>query len=231
MQNSQVYSKVVAIDGPCGGGKSSLARKLAQKLNMTYIDTGAMYRALAYWARNLQISFNDVGQIVVMLKSVNLVYGQSEESLIEINGENLTEKIRLHEVSGWASEISKINEVRNYLVDFQRRLGKQTFCVMEGRDIGSIVFPDAYCKIYLTATIEERARRRLQQLTPHNSGLTLEQVMMDVKKRDEADINRPVAPLIKAEDAVVLDTTNISEEEVLLKLAELVSIAQKKLKA
>jgi cytidylate kinase len=231
MQNSQSYSKVVAIDGPCGGGKSSLARKLAQKLNMTYIDTGAMYRALAYWARNSQISFNDVSQIVVMLKSVNLVYGQSEESLIEINGENLTEKIRLHEVSGWASEISKINEVRNYLVDFQRRLGRQTFCVMEGRDIGSIVFPDSYCKIYLTASIEERARRRLQQLTPHNSGLTLEQVMMDVKKRDEADINRAVAPLIKASDAIILDTTHMNEEEVLVHLANLVEQAQKKLSA
>jgi cytidylate kinase len=190
-----------------------------------------MYRALAFWAHHLKISFSDVASIIAMLKDVKIVYGQSEETLIEINGVNLTEKIRLHEVSGWASEISKINEVRNYLVEFQRRLGKQTFCVMEGRDIGSIVFPDAYCKIYLTATIEERARRRLQQLTPHNSGLTLEQVMLDVKKRDEADINRPVAPLIKAHDAVVLDTTNISEEEVLLKLAELVSTAQKKLKA
>ena len=155
---------VIAIDGPSGSGKSTCAKLLAKELGLLYIDTGAMYRALGLWAQMNQVPFDDHEKINELLQNINLKYGVNESTLIEIDGQNLTEKIREHEVSKLASIISQIPSVREYLVNFQRTLATTKVCVMEGRDIGSVVFPEAFCKFFITTASELRANRRLAEL-------------------------------------------------------------------
>lgn len=211
------YQNVIAIDGPSGSGKSTLARRLAQELNVVYIDTGAMFRALAYYADLKQIAFEEGQQMREFLSSLSMIYGQSEEVLISINGMDLTQKIREHQVSKLASIISKLPCVRAFLLDFQRQLAQNTLCVMEGRDIGTVVFPQAFCKFFITASTQVRSQRRLEQLIQQGEGqVNLEQVIKDVEKRDQSDREREVAPLKQAQDAVYLDTSGLSLDDVLL---------------
>ncbi len=210
-------ARVIAIDGPSGSGKSTVAKAVAAKLNVLYIDTGSMYRSLAYYCDLKGIAFVDGPELDHFLNSINLEYGVSEERLVQINGENLTQKIREHHVSALASQVSQLSVVRKYLLDFQRQLAREVVCVMEGRDIGSVVFPDAFCKFYITASIEVRAKRRLKQLIQSdskNQELTLDQVINDVVKRDQLDTNRAVAPLVQAEDAFYYDTSEMSFDEI-----------------
>ena len=191
-------------------------------MGIVYIDTGAMYRALALAAHEGNISFSSSPDLKQFLGSVNLQYGKSPGELVVVNGKNLTSAIREHHVSKLASEFSQIGDVRHYLVDFQRKLGQQTFCVMEGRDIGTVVFPDAFCKIFLTASLAIRAGRRMEEL--QNKGQTclgLEQVMHDVAERDKQDMERQESPLKQAVDAILLDTGPYSIGQVEDKIIEM----------
>ncbi|MCF8060588.1 MAG: (d)CMP kinase [Bacteriovoracaceae bacterium] len=214
--------KVIAIDGPSGSGKSTMAKKLAQSLGLLYIDTGAMYRALAYFAHKKNIPYEEGAKLLEFLIGLDIQYGVSESQLIIINGEDLTKIIREHNVSALASEFSQIPIVRSFLLSFQRNLGEVEVCVMEGRDIGTVVFPDAFCKVFVTASPEVRARRRLDQLKERAdaSELTYEGVLKDVIERDRLDTNRAVSPLKVAEGAIYLDTSEMEEDEVLQKLIE-----------
>jgi len=212
-------SLVIAIDGPSGSGKSTIAKMLAKQLDLLYIDTGSMFRGLAYSSHQANIPMESGEALNTFLNNCEIVYGKSPEELIVINGENLTQTIREHHVSKLASIISQVPEVREYLLNFQRELATKKLCVMEGRDIGTVVFPDAFSKIFITASDNIRAQRRLDQL--HEQGdknVTLEQVIDDVKKRDDSDRNRVVAPLKQADDAYFMDTSELGLDQILEKL-------------
>lgn len=216
----QPFSKVIAIDGPSGSGKSSVAKQLALELGVLYIDTGAMFRALAYEMHAKNIAVKEGNTLINFLSSLNIEYGVSESVLIKINGVDLTEKIREHHVSKLASIVSQLPSVRNFLLEFQRSLVLNKTCVMEGRDIGTVVFPYSFCKFFITASVEIRAERRLKQLqSVGENTLSLKQIVEDVKKRDETDSNRVFAPLKKAEDAMLLDTSNLAMSDVINILA------------
>ena len=225
------YSSVIAIDGPSGSGKSTIARMVAKKLNLLYIDTGAMFRSLAYSLRSRgfeidEPSMSQVDAIKKQLASLDFKYGQSEQELVVIDGENLTQTIREHQVSKLASQVSKIQVVRDYLKEAQRSIAGKNHCVMEGRDIGTVIFPNSYCKIFLTASAEVRAQRRFDQLRDKGDNqTTFETVLEDLKKRDDSDINRATAPLKKADDAVGLDTSDMDINQV---IDEIVKISQSK---
>lgn len=208
---SSEYSQVIAIDGPSGSGKSTVAKELARALNVLYIDTGAMFRALGFFADQQKIELVEGPGLTTFLNSIQMDYGVSSTVLIRINGVDLTEKIREHHVSKLASIISQLPSVRKYLLDFQRALALDKVCVMEGRDIGTVVFPNSFCKFFITASVDIRAIRRLKQLQEGgDNSITLEQIKDDVRKRDETDMNRVVAPLKKADDAMLLDTTELN---------------------
>lgn len=210
------YSQVIAIDGPSGSGKSTIAKELASALNVLYIDTGAMFRALGFYADQKHIVLEDGPLLKEFLNSLTIDYGVSPTSLIKVNGIDLTEKIREHHVSKLASIISQLPSVRTYLLNFQRALALNKVCVMEGRDIGTVVFPDSFSKFFITASVDIRAERRLKQLRESgDTSLTLEQIKDDVRKRDETDMNRVVAPLKKAEDAMLLDTTHLAMGDII----------------
>lgn len=208
--------KVIAMDGPSGSGKSTMAKELARALHVLYIDTGAMYRALAYWAHKNVIPFEEGQTLNQFLKELNIEYGKGE-TLIALDGEDLSQKIREHQVSTLASQFSQLPSVRKFLINFQRDLGAQTICVMEGRDISTVVFPEAFCKIFVTASPEVRAKRRLDQLKANGTdeGISMEQVLSDVLERDRLDTQREESPLKIAEDATVLDTSEMEPTEVL----------------
>lgn len=213
--NNTKFEKVIAIDGPSGSGKSTVAKELANALNVLYIDTGAMFRALAYVCDQRKISFEENDELKKFLSSIKIDYGISNQILIQIDGVDLTEKIREHHVSKLASIISQLPSVRNFLLDFQRNLARDRVCVMEGRDIGTVVFPNSFSKFFVTASAEIRAQRRLNQLQEKGDHThTFDQIVADVKKRDETDTNRAVAPLKKADDAMLLDTSNLSLKDI-----------------
>tara|TARA_Y100000590_G_scaffold470774_1_gene670074 strand:- start:22366 stop:23055 length:690 start_codon:yes stop_codon:yes gene_type:complete len=213
---------VIAIDGPSGSGKSTCAKLLAKNLDLLYIDTGAMYRALGFWAKEQSVPLDDESKVQSLLNTLNLEYGVSDQVLIQIDGTDLTQKIREHEVSKLASTISQIPIVREFLVDFQRTLATTKVCVMEGRDIGSVVFPNAFCKFFITTAPEERARRRLEELKEKGeTDLTLETIIKDIEERDATDRNRSHSPLIQTEDAILVENGS-SLDDTLSTLTKLV---------
>jgi cytidylate kinase len=215
-----VAAKVIAIDGPSGSGKSTVAKELARALGVLYIDTGAMFRALAYIADEKKIEMSEGPALQEFLNSLQMEYGVSDSVLIRINAQNLSDKIREHHVSKLASTISQLPSVRKYLLDYQRSLAMNNICVMEGRDIGTVVFPDSFCKFFITASVDIRADRRLKQLRQNgDEKVTLEQIKEDVRKRDETDTNRAFAPLKKADDAMLLDTSDLNMDAVINILA------------
>lgn len=216
MPNNSNKQTVIAIDGPSGSGKSTMAAKLAESLNLLYIDTGAMFRALGYWAEKNHVDLSSPSEVDSFLAGCTLEYGKSKDTLIAIDGQKLDEIIRDHHVSSLASVISQIPKVRQYLLEFQRTLVQDAICVMEGRDIGTVVFPDSFCKIFITASSEIRAKRRHEQLLSQGSADPgFEQVHQDVLKRDELDTNRKIAPLKVAEDATLVDTSEMGPDQVL----------------
>lgn len=216
----KTFAKVIAIDGPSGSGKSTIAKELARALGVLYIDTGAMFRALAFVASEKKIDLVEGLALNEFLHSLKLEYGVSESVLIRINNQDLTDKIREHHVSSLASVISQLPSVRKYLLDFQRSLALDKVCVMEGRDIGTVVFPDSFSKFFITASVDIRAERRLKQLRENGDDkITLAQIIEDVRKRDETDMNRAFAPLKKAEDAMLLDTSNLGMSDIINILA------------
>ncbi len=205
---------IITIDGPAGSGKSTVARLLAEKLGFVYIDTGAMYRAVAYLA--LKKGVESKNELIKLLDDTDLNIDYSDGKFrIFIDGEEITEKIRTEEVGKKASEIAKIPEVREKLVKMQRKIGlKVKNAVLEGRDTGTVVFPDADYKFFLTASPEERAKRRYLQLKERGINLTYEEILKSIIDRDKSDTQRSVSPLKPAEDAIIIDTTDMSVDEV-----------------
>ncbi|ADQ04679.1 cytidylate kinase [Caldicellulosiruptor owensensis OL] len=212
----------IAIDGPAGAGKSTISKLLASQLGYIHIDTGAMYRAVGLKVLRNNISPHDSIKIVEILNStdikIKLVDGKQ---LVFLDDEDVTEEIRQPEVSMYASDVSKIREVRERLVKMQQELAKQKGVIMDGRDIGTHVLPNAELKIFLTATAEERAKRRFLELKQKGYDVDYYQLLDEIKKRDQNDMTREFAPLRIAEDAIVIDSTSLSIEEVLQKVLEL----------
>lgn len=205
---------VVAIDGPAGSGKSTSAKLVAHKLGFLYIDTGAMYRAITFLAiKNNVLQNNDA--IIELAKNSGLdLEFTNGETHVSANGFDITDKIRTQEVNLNVSDISKIEGVRKALVDRQRELAKKNIgVVMEGRDIGTVVFPNADVKIFLTASIDQRAIRRTKEYEEKGVHISLEEIKTNIQQRDTIDSTRDVSPLVKAPDAIVIDTSNISIKE------------------
>jgi cytidylate kinase len=209
----------IAIDGPAGSGKSTLARNLAQALDCLYVDTGAMYRAVAYRALAAGLDVNtEAGRAQIAALAAQLEFHfewQGGEVKLYVDGEDVTQVIRTPQVERLSSPVSAIPRVREELVAAQRALAQLPAIVMEGRDIGTVVMPDADVKIYLTASAEERARRRWRQLRAHGLSRPYETVLAETLERDQRDSTRPISPLRPAPDAIVLDTTHLSQREVL----------------
>ena len=205
---------VIAIDGPAGSGKSTTAQLVAQKLGFIYIDTGAMYRAITYLAiREDAVGNNDKIVELAANSDIELKF-ENDVTSISINGEDLTDKIRTLDVNKNVSDVSRIEEVRKILVRKQREIGSiTTGVVMEGRDIATVVFPNANVKIFLTATIDERAKRRAKEYAENGTEIPVTEIKDNLRNRDQIDSNREVSPLIKAEDAIVVDTSYVTIEE------------------
>ena len=201
----------IAIDGPSGAGKSTIAKRVAAELAIDYIDTGAMYRAVGLKMLRLGIPMEENETLFEMLANTDVDFS---EGRVYLDGEDVSDLIRTQEVSKAASDCSAFATVRRKLVELQQAMGKRKSVIMDGRDIGTVVLKDAEYKFYLTATAEERAMRRLRELQAKGSTDTYEKVLEDVNKRDYNDMHRDVDPLRQAEDAVLIDSTNMSIEEV-----------------
>ena len=205
----------VAIDGPVGAGKSTVAKLIAKKLGIIYVDTGAMYRSVGLYAVRKGIETTDAERLKEIIDEINLdVEIIDGVQNIFMNGENVSNLIRTPEISMAASNVSAVVEVRNKLVDIQRGLSKSKSVIMDGRDIGTVVLPNADTKIYLTASPEERAKRRYNELINKGSKVTYQEVYDDLIVRDRNDSTRAASPLKAADDAIILDTTGMSLEEV-----------------
>jgi len=218
---------IIAIDGHSSTGKSTLAKEIAKALNYIYIDTGAMYRAVTYYAlQNNLISKNhfDKEQLIKDLDKINISFQYNPElgfAEVYLNGKNIEKEIRQMEVSNFVSEIATVPEIREKLVAQQRKIGKQKGVVMDGRDIGSVVFPDAELKIFMTASPEVRAQRRYDELKAKGEKVSYNEVLQNVIKRDKIDSTRSTSPLIQTKDAIVLDNSNMSREEQFKEVLEL----------
>jgi len=204
---------IIAIDGPAGAGKSTIAKRLALRLNFLYIDTGAMYRAVALWAIRAKTAFDDMHRLeqLALASQIELINGGTG---VRLNGEDITALIRTQELSDAASKVSAVPAVRRALVEKQRQIGSTQSVVMEGRDIGTNVFPQAQVKIYLDASVEVRAARRLKDLLAKGESATLAKVTAEIRERDLRDSTRGEAPLRQAEDSAYVDSSNMTPEEV-----------------
>ena len=205
----------IAIDGPAGAGKSTIAKKIAKELGYVYVDTGAMYRALAIHFLKKGLKPEDTGAIKEACRDavVTLQYEEGVQQ-VYLNGENVTPMLRQEAVGNMASVSSAIPEVRAQLLELQRDLAREKDVVMDGRDIGTNILPNADVKVYLTASVEERAKRRYKELQEKGVACNLEEIAHDIEERDTRDMNREIAPLKQAEDATFLDSSDMSIEEV-----------------
>lgn len=213
----------VAIDGPSGAGKSTLAKSISKTLNYLYVDTGAIYRTIGCAVQQKGIDPKDAAAVTALLPEldIQLTYGADGLQHMLLNGEDVTEQIRLPEISMYASAVSAHPAVRAHLLEMQRALARSNNVVMDGRDIGTVVLPDAAVKIFLTATVEERARRRCRELEQRGTPEPFDKVLSEMRQRDYDDSHRAAAPLKQAEDAVLLDTTDLDfqgSEQALLDL-------------
>ena len=201
----------IAIDGPSGAGKSTLAKSVSRALGYLYVDTGAIYRTIGYGAYAKGVNPGDGQAVAALLPEleISLTYGEDGLQHMTLNGEDVTEKIRLPEISLYASAVSAHPAVRAHLLELQRKLAREHNVVMDGRDIGTVVLPDAAVKIFLTASPEERARRRCRELEQRGTPEAYEKVLAEMRQRDYDDSHRAAAPLRQAEDAVLLDTTEL----------------------
>lgn len=205
----------IAIDGPSGAGKSTIAKYLANLLGITYLDTGAMYRAVAVYALSKSVDPNDEENVVPLLKDIIIDFvGDNQNKKILLNGEDVSDKIREHHISKCASDISKIPAVRLFLVEMQRKIASESNVVLDGRDITSYVLPNAKYKFYLTADASVRAIRRYEELKAKGGTLTLEQVLADIKDRDYNDMNRSFAPLVQTNDSILIDSSKLTPQQV-----------------
>ena len=204
----------IAIDGPAGAGKSTIAKKVAKELSFIYVDTGALYRAIGLFALKNGVDLCQQNQVEQMLSNVQieLVFLEGEQHVF-LCGTDVSQEIRTPEVSMAASQVSAILAVRDFLFDLQRDMAKKHSVIMDGRDIGTVVLPHAQVKIFLTASPEERARRRFEELKQKGSQSSYEEVLKDLKQRDYQDSHREIAPLRPAEDAIEVDTTGLSLQQ------------------
>ena len=216
--------KSIAIDGPAGAGKSTLARQAAKELGFLYVDTGAIYRTVALKTLRAGVDAADESQVAPLLENldIRMDYGPDGEQRMFLEGEDVSKAIREHQVSGLASKVAAIPAVRDFLLDFQRKQAREHDVVMDGRDIGTVVLPDADVKIFLTAAPESRARRRVLELEQRGQQADYDTILHDIIQRDEQYKNRPIAPLRQAEDAVLLDTTKLNLAESLRAMLSLV---------
>ena len=207
--------KSIAIDGPAGAGKSTLARKLAKEFGYLYVDTGAIYRTVALKTHRAGADASSAEQVEPLLSvmDIRMDYDSQGVQRMYLDGEDVSDAIREHYVSALASKVSAIPAVRNFLLDFQRKQAREHDVVMDGRDIGTVVLPDADVKIFLTASPEARAQRRTLELVQKGQKADYDVILRDIIARDAQDANRPVAPLKQAEDAVLVDTTYLNLEE------------------
>ncbi|MBQ4521484.1 MAG: (d)CMP kinase [Lachnospiraceae bacterium] len=213
----------VAIDGPAGAGKSTIAKKVAKELDFIYVDTGAMYRSMALYFIRKQVKAAEVDKIITLLPEIHVTIAyENGEQHVYLNGEDVSTLIRNEEVSQMTSSISTIPEVREKLLSLQRNLAKENNVLMDGRDIGTCVLPDAELKIYLTASVEVRAKRRYNEMIEKGMECDLEELEASIKERDYRDMNREIAPLKQAEDAVLLDTSDMNIEEVVNAIIQMV---------
>ena len=213
----------IAVDGPAGAGKSSIARAVAEEIGYIYVDTGALYRSIALYSIENKL---DNESLVNSLDKINIRLEFIDKCQhVFLNDNDVSDKIRTPEVSMGASKVSAIPEVREFLFGLQKKIAAENNIIMDGRDIGTVVLPDADLKVFLTASAEERANSRFKEMT--DSSISYEQVLEDIKQRDYNDMHRDIAPLKQAEDAVLLDTTGMTIEEVKQKLKALIDETEK----
>lgn len=213
---------IIAIDGPSGAGKSTLARLLAEQLGYVQIDTGAMYRAAAYLLAREGIDLGNLDSVEAFCRTIDIRLGRnSGRQSVHANGMDVTDLIRTPEMSLLTSRTSTLKPVRDALLKSQQEMGKKGGVVLEGRDIGTVVFPDAEMKFYLSASVEERARRRCEELTAKGDKVTFDETVADVIKRDRQDSERDIAPLRQADDAIQIDSSTLSVTDVLTKMVEM----------
>ena len=205
----------IAIDGPSGAGKSTLARRAAKEFGFLYVDTGAIYRTLGLAAHRRGIDCHDEAAVSAILPEldIHMAYNDSGEQCMYLDGEDVSAAIRAPEISICASDVSSLPAVRAFLLDMQRKTARESSVIMDGRDIGTVVLPEAELKIYLTASAEARAERRLKELQAKGVETDFDAVLKDIEYRDYQDTHREIAPLRRAEDAVLLDTSSIGLEE------------------
>ncbi|HID97211.1 MAG TPA: (d)CMP kinase [Thermodesulfobacteriaceae bacterium] len=207
--------RIITIDGPAGAGKSTVSKRLARLLNYTYLDTGAMYRAVAWAAKNSGISVEDDIGISELLENLEL---DIRDDTIIVNRRDISSLIRTPEMDRLSSAVSRLPAVRKYLTEMQKKIGNKGDIVAEGRDMGSVVFPNAEYKFFLTTSPEERARRRMKQIEEQGEKVSYEAILKQIIERDHADSSRSIAPLKVPEDCTVIDSTNLSVDNVLEKI-------------
>ncbi|MBO5305230.1 MAG: (d)CMP kinase [Clostridia bacterium] len=221
----------IAIDGPSGAGKSTIAKAIAAKMGIVYVDTGALYRTIGYFVRQNGVAQTDTEGVISLLPQIKIeVKYENGTQCVYLNGENLGDKIREPEISMYASTVSKIPQVRSFLLDTQRSIAASNSVVMDGRDIGTVILPNADVKIFLTASNEKRAERRVAELLAKGMEVTYEEVLSDMIARDEQDRNRDIAPAVPAEDSILLDTSDYTLEQSIDKAIEIIeqTLAKKK---
>ena len=218
-------SFIIAVDGPAGSGKGTITKAVAEKIGFFRLDTGALYRCVTLEVIRNKIELRDVSKIVEIARNMQVKFIVNENinelDYVFLNGEDVTKAIRSNEVNNLISKVSVIKELREEMLKIQRNLAENQNTIMEGRDIGTVVFPNANLKIYLNADIEERAKRRYKENMEKGIATTYEEVLEILKTRDKIDMGRAVAPLRKAEDAIEIDSTNMSIEEVVKRIVEL----------
>ncbi len=215
-------SKQIAIDGPAGAGKSTIARRVAKNLGFIYVDTGAMYRAMALFMIKEGIGADETEKIVEKCKAADItIKHENGEQMVFLNGENVNGLIRTQEVGNMASAISVIGYVREKLVELQQKLAETTDVVMDGRDIGTVVLPNAECKVYLTASSKVRADRRFKELTEKGMECDIDVIEKEIIERDYRDMHRDISPLKQADDAVLVDSSDMTIDEVVDKIITL----------
>ena len=212
----------VAIDGPAGAGKSTIANRIARRLGYIYVDTGAMYRAMAYYLIQNQVDAADQEAIAAACQHADIsICYQDGEQVVLLNGENVNAYLRTEAVGNMASVSSVVPEVRKKLVELQQKLARETNVVMDGRDIGTVVLPDADVKVYLTASVETRAKRRFLELQEKGESADLAKIAADIEDRDYRDMHRDISPLRQAEDATLVDSSDMTIDQVVERILEL----------
>ncbi|WP_434352507.1 (d)CMP kinase [Trichococcus flocculiformis] len=217
----------IAIDGPASAGKSTIAKKVAEKLGYIYLDTGAMYRTLTYAALSNEVDLQDEEALHTLLKGIRITFltAENEMQRVFLNDEDVTDSIRSEEVTQNVSLVSSFAKVREEMVARQKSIARSGGVVMDGRDIGTVVLPDAEVKIFMTATAEERALRRYKENIAKGMTTSLEELTEDMKRRDHLDSTRSVSPLKKAEDAIVLDSTHLEIDEVVKQILGIIEVS------